>query len=157
MSVSDMIQLAIAVPALSAFLWGTLNVMFKVRDIWKEMKPNGGASLKDQMGAVQIVLNQHTQRFGEQDIVLGGLGRSIKNMQEDAVEVKEVLRVRTLALNGLQDKLEKFGERFDDAEARFARYVIHEAKQDLNASNLLKEEESLLKKIQEEQRKKVEK
>lgn len=62
--------------------------------IVKEMKPNGGHSIKDQMNTIEATIKNHTARFDKQDETLGSL--LIKTAEQD--EVLQVLVADNVSL-----------------------------------------------------------
>jgi hypothetical protein len=109
------------------------------RYIAKEMSPNSGNSLKDQMTeAVTLCQRAATEAATAREVAVTSLEESKK--RQEVIE-KDVLGVQT---------------EVKDLTVKFNRYVAHEARNDpLSTTKLAKEAEEYLKKLDEENRRKA--
>src|ERR1700734_1097762 len=107
-----------------------LTVLFRNLKTWgilekigKEIQPNGGQSMKDRVNQIADKLTV---------------------MARKQARIERAAKITRKEVSEMRPEIRKLADRHEMIEEKFARFVDHEAKNDLNASMLLQEERLFL-------------
>lgn len=107
--------------------------VWAAREIKKELSTNGGESVKDKVNQAA----KDSKKAAEDSQTALGLFAA---MSQTLRATNRRIRTSIKELGQLKGQVNHIQEQQLDLEHRFARYVVHEARQDLGTSSLAKEE-----------------
>lgn len=132
-------------------LWKNLKKLNLLKFIAREMNPPVGESMRELVSKtaadVKVLTEQATAAAKAAKAALelsqrmdGRTRRIVAKQKEYSAKVDEII----VRVNNLAASHSELRERLDKQDEKFARFVVHEARNDLFKSTLLEEEQRLL-------------